>query len=122
MFTNGYMGGYGHMGGFGGGYGGGYGMGLIGGILGLIIHLAFAVAVIMVVVWLFKILFRKVEGFSSSSHTNFSMPTILNTKDNAMETLRNRYAKGEINTEEYKKMAAVLENKDYEDASEHKGE
>lgn len=108
------MGGYGHM-------GGGFGMGLIGGILGLIIHLAFTIAVIMIVVWLFRFLFRKMEGLTMPTN-GYVAPNAVSQKDTAIDVLRNRYAKGEVNTEEYKKMLAVLENKDIDIVENTKGE
>jgi putative membrane protein len=63
--------------------------------LGIIIHLAFTALVIMAVVWLFKALFR--SGSQNEPRTN------------ALEILKQRYAKGEITTDEYRHMKKELE-------------
>jgi putative membrane protein len=63
--------------------------------LGIIVHLAFTALVIMAAVWLFKALFRSNSQDESRS--------------NALEILKQRYAKGEITTDEYRLMKKELE-------------
>lgn len=63
--------------------------------LGIIVHLAFTVLIIMAAVWLFKALFR--SGSQNEPRTD------------ALEILKQRYAKGEITTDEYQRMKKELE-------------
>lgn len=76
---------YGFYGGFGG-----FGM-----ILGMVFHLAFAALVIFALIWLFK------KGANG----------VLRVSDNvgALETLKIRYAKGEVSSEDYQRMKKDLE-------------
>ena len=62
--------------------------------LGIIVHLAFTALVIMAAVWLFKALFR--SGSQNEPRTD------------ALEILKQRYAKGEITTDEYRHMKKEL--------------
>lgn len=63
--------------------------------LGMLVHLAFTALIIMAAVWLFKALFR--GGITNGVRTD------------AMEILKQRYAKGEITTDEYQRMKKELE-------------
>jgi Predicted membrane protein len=76
--------------GFGGGPLSWLGMGF-----GMIIHLAFTALVIMAAIWMFKALFR--GGHQIDKQTS------------AVEIVKQRYAKGEINAEEYQRMKKELE-------------
>ncbi|HWR44846.1 SHOCT domain-containing protein [Sporomusa sp.] len=76
--------------GFGGGPLGWLGMGF-----GMIIHLAFAALIIMAAIWMFKAVFR--GGHQVPQTTS------------AVEIVKQRYAKGEINAEEYQRMKKELE-------------
>ncbi len=62
--------------------------------LGILVHLAFTALVIMAVVWLFKALFR---------NSSLNEP-----RNDALEIVRQRYAKGEITTDEYHHMKQEL--------------
>lgn len=64
--------------------------------LGLITDIAFTALVIFGVIWAFKQLSRNGEGFRSN-------------KPNALELLKQRYAKGELSSEEYQHMKTELE-------------
>jgi putative membrane protein len=77
------------------GYGFGSSFGWLGMGLGMLMHLAFTALVIMAVIWMFKTVFH------GSSHTS--------NQAGAMEILKQRYAKGEINSEEYQYMKKELE-------------
>lgn len=74
--------------GFGGGPLGWLGMGF-----GMIIHLAFAALIIMAAIWMFKAVFRGGVPQTTS----------------AVEIVKQRYVKGEINAEEYQRMKKELE-------------
>lgn len=76
--------------GFGGGPLGWLGMGF-----GMIIHLAFVALIIMAAIWMFKVVFR--GGHQAPQTTS------------AVEILKQRYAKGEINSEEYHRIKKELE-------------
>ena len=80
--------------GFGGPFGGG--MSWLGAGFGLITHLAFTILIIMAAIWLFKAAFR-------GNYHNF------NQQNDAMEILKQRYAKGEISSEEFQRMKKELE-------------
>lgn len=77
------------------GYGYGSSMGWLGMGLGMIIHLAFSALIIMAVIWMFKTVFR--GGCRTYSQTG------------AVDILKERYAKGEITSEEYHGMRKELE-------------
>ena len=77
------------------GYGFGGPFGWLGMGLGMLVHLTFTALIIMAVVWLFKTLFR--GGITNGVRTD------------AMEILKQRYAKGEITTDEYQRMKKELE-------------
>ncbi|WP_312203582.1 SHOCT domain-containing protein [Anaerospora hongkongensis] len=62
---------------------------------GLITDIAFTALVIFGAIWAFKQLSRKGEGFSN--------------KPNALELLKQRYAKGELSSEDYQRMKLELE-------------
>jgi putative membrane protein len=62
--------------------------------IGMIVHLAFVVVIILAAVWMFKAVF---PGKSS------------NGSPGSVEILKQRYAKGEINSEEYRRMQHELE-------------
>lgn len=80
------------MGMMGYGYGGFGSWGWIGALIGGIIHLAFLAAAILGVIWLFKAVGR--PGQSESD---------------ALSILKRRYARGEINSDEYHRMKQELE-------------
>lgn len=61
-----------------------------GGWIGFIFMLVFLVLAVVVIVWLFKLLEREEQGRKSS-------------KSRALEILAERYARGEIDDEEYEK-------------------
>ena len=64
-------------------------------MIGMITHLAFAAMIIMAAIWMFKTVVRggkEVQG-----------------QTGALEILKQRYAKGEITTEEYQNMKKELE-------------
>ncbi|SFL49083.1 SHOCT domain-containing protein [Pelosinus propionicus] len=77
------------------GYGFGGPFGWLGMILGILVHLAFTALVIMAAAWLFKALFR---GGSQNE-----------LRIDALEILKQRYAKGEITTDEYQRMKKEME-------------
>ncbi len=77
------------------GYGFSGPLGWLGMGLGIIVHLAFTALIIMAAVWLFKALFR--NGSQNEPRTD------------ALEILKQRYAKGEITTDEYQGMKKELE-------------
>jgi putative membrane protein len=72
------------------GFGGGFGM-----MIGMITHLAFAAMIIMAAIWMYKTAVR--GGKEAQIQTG------------ALEILKQRYAKGEITTEEYQTMKKELE-------------
>jgi putative membrane protein len=76
------------------GYGFGGPFGWLGVGLGIFVHLAFTALVIMAVVWLFKALFR-----SGSPNE---------PRNDALEIVKQRYAKGEITIDEYQHMKKEL--------------
>jgi putative membrane protein len=77
------------------GYGYGSSLSLLGVGFGLIIHLAFTALIVMAAVWMFKVVFR------DECRTNGQV--------GAVEILKQRYAKGEITSEEYYRMKKELE-------------
>jgi putative membrane protein len=77
------------------GYGFSGPLGWLGMGLGMIIHLAFVALVIMAVIWMFKTVFR--GGYQAEKLTG------------AIEILKQRYAKGEVSSEEYQRMKRELE-------------
>lgn len=77
------------------GYGFGGPLGWLGMGFGMIIQLAFAALIIMAAVWVFKAVFR--GGHQAERQTD------------AIEILKERYAKGEITSEEYQRMKKELE-------------
>jgi len=93
------MGGWGNMmNGWGyGGYGsGGYGMM---GIAGMGMHLIFWIGAILLVIYLFR---------RNASHVH---NTSIGKNNAAMDILRERYARGEIDSEEYQSRKRDLESK-----------
>lgn len=79
------------MHGFGFGYGYGGPMSWLFGLLGLIMNLSFVVIAVLAAVWLFRSVFKKEEAPE-------------NFHPSAMEILKERYAKGELNSEEFARM------------------
>jgi len=77
------------------GYGYGSSMGWLGMGFGMIINLAFTALIIMAAIWMFKAVFR--GGHREEKPTD------------AIEILKQRYAKGEIASEEYQRMKKELE-------------
>ena len=77
------------------GYGYGSSMGWLGMGFGMIINLAFTALIIMAAIWMFKAAFR--GGHREEKQTG------------AIEILKERYAKGEITSEEYQRMKKELE-------------
>lgn len=77
------------------GYGFGGPLGWLGMGIGMIIHLAFAALIIMAAIWMFKAVFR--SGHQAGRQTD------------AVEILKQRYAKGEITGEEYQRMKNELD-------------
>lgn len=75
----------------------GYGssLGWLGMGLGMIMHLAFAIGTVLAVIWLFKAV------FPSGTRTG--------KKPTALELVKERYAKGEITAEEYRRIKQDLE-------------
>jgi putative membrane protein len=76
------------------GYGFGGPVSWIGMGFGFIIHLAFAALIIMGAVWMFKAL------FNSTHHSQ--------NEAVALDIVKQRYAKGEITAEEYRRMTKEL--------------
>lgn len=72
------------MGGFFGG------MGWVGMILGFIFFIAIIAGIILLIVWLVK--------------RTTQLPSELKTESKALETLKERYAKGEISKEQYEQI------------------
>jgi putative membrane protein len=77
------------------GYGFGSSFGWLGMGMGLLMHFEFTALVIMAVIWMFKAIFQ--GNLRTSNQTG------------AIEILKKRYAKGEINGEEYQRMKKELE-------------
>ncbi len=77
------------------GYGYGGVLGWLGMGLGVVIHLAFAALVILSVIWLFKTVFRSAQAIQ---------PGI-----DAVQIVKQRYAKGEISEEEYHRLLNQLQ-------------
>jgi len=75
------------------GYGFGGPLGLLGIGIGVIVHLAFVAMIILAAVWMFKAV---LPGKSSNGNPD------------SVEILKQRYAKGEINSEEYRLMKQEL--------------
>lgn len=75
----------------------GYGssFGLLGMGFGIIIHLAFTALIVMAAIWMFKVIFQ------GECRTNGQV--------SAVEILKQRYAKGEITSEDYQRMKKELE-------------
>lgn len=76
------------------GYGFNGPLGWLGLGIGMIVHLAFVVLIILATVWMFKAVF---PGKSSSS-----------SSPNSLEFLKQRYAKGEIDDDEYRRLKQEL--------------
>ena len=83
------MGGGGMMNGFGG-------FGLLGGLIGLIFNLGILVGFVWLIVW-------AVRQFTQTGHGNGSMHD-----QSPREVLQTRYARGEINREQYQQMLQDL--------------
>ena len=77
------------------GYGYGSSMGWLGMGFGMIMNLAFTALIIMAVIWMFKAVSR--DGHREEKSTG------------AIGILKERYAKGEITSEEYQYMKKELE-------------
>ena len=77
------------------GYGFGSSFGWLGMGLGLLMHVAFTALIVMSVIWMFKVVF------------NGTLRT--NRQIGAMDILKQRYAKGEIDSEEYQRIKKDLE-------------
>ncbi|SEJ82772.1 putative membrane protein [Propionispira arboris] len=77
------------------GYGASGGFGWFGFELGMITHLAFIAIILLAVIWMFKAVFPP--------HKSTNMPS------NALETLKSRYAKGELTSEEYQTIKKEIE-------------
>lgn len=77
------------------GYGFSGPLGWLGMGFGLITHLAFAALIIMTAIWMFKTVFR------GSTRADMQI--------DAIEILKQRYAKGEITSEEFHRMKSELE-------------
>lgn len=77
------------------GYGFGGPLGWLGMGFGVIIHLAFAALMIMAAIWMFKAVFHGGHGTERQA--------------GALEILQQRYAKGDITSEEYHHMKKELE-------------
>jgi len=83
-FGGGMMGGYGYGGGYGGGFCGGFGGGI--GWMGMALHALVWIAVIVAGVYLFR---------------RWSHHGCCTKKNNALDVLNDRFARGEISSEEY---------------------
>ena len=83
------MGGGGMMNGFGG-------FGLLGGLIGLIFNLAILIGIVLLIVW-------AVKQFSKTGHGNESL-----NSQSPREVLQTRYARGEINREQYQQILQDL--------------
>lgn len=77
------------------GYGFGSSLGWLGMGFGMIINLAFIALIIMAAIWMFKAVFRGGQP--------------VERRTGAVEILKERYAKGEITSEEYQRMKRELE-------------
>ena len=77
------------------GYGYGSSMGWLGMGFGMIMFLAFTALFIMVIIWVFKEVFRGVHRHEKTT--------------GALEILKERYARGEITSEEYQRINKELE-------------
>ena len=77
------------------GYGFGGPFGWLGMGFGIIIHVAVIALVVLTAIWMFKMVFR--GGNQVGRHSD------------ALEILKQRYAKGEITDEEYQCMKKVIE-------------
>lgn len=77
------------------GFGGFGGFGGIGMMVGMVFHLAFAALVIFGLIWLFK------KGPAGDLRISNNV--------GALETLKIRYAKGELSPEDYQRMKKDLE-------------
>ncbi len=80
--------------GFKGGMMGGHGSGIFGMVIGLIFLTAFIVGSVLLIVWI-------VRQFAPSSPSTLS-------SSNALEILKERFAKGEISKEEFSDMKKEL--------------
>ncbi|MDQ7093125.1 SHOCT domain-containing protein [Desulfosporosinus sp. PR] len=90
------MGGWGHMiGGWGNGYGYGYGMSM----MGFIMPLIFGVGIVLLAIYAFRRSGSRLQA-GEFSHRNA-----------AMDILRERYARGEIDTAEYQSRKQDLEGR-----------
>ncbi len=83
------MGGGGMMNGFGG-------FGLFGGLIGLIFNLGILVGFVWLIVW-------AVKQFTKTGHSNET-----SNSQSPREVLQTRYARGEINREQYQQMLQDL--------------
>jgi putative membrane protein len=96
------------MGGFGGccGYGwlGNFGsFGWIGLVFNLLILSAFVIGVVALILWLV----RRLRGKNAGA---YSPATIENAQNSPQDVLAIRYARGEIDSDQYKKMVSTLDS------------
>lgn len=83
------------MHGFGFGYGYGGPMSWIFGIFSLIMNLSFVVIAVLAAIWLFRSVFKKED-------------TAATGRPSAMEILKERYARGELTSDQFSKMKEEL--------------
>ncbi len=95
MMGPGMMGGYGGMGGMMGGFGAqGFAFNPLGAILSLVFWALIIAGIVLLVVWLVR----------NAGRTGLSAPS----SDPALETLKTRYARGEITKEQFEEMRRTL--------------
>ncbi len=90
------FGGFGHGYGMFGGFGRGYGYGLFGGYGSILFFIIVGVILFFLI--------RRNRHACHSTQSNFSKPSLGNDGNDAVEIVKARYARGEINQEEYKKI------------------
>jgi putative membrane protein len=73
------------------------GMGLLGGLIGMIFNLAIIVGIVMLIIW-------AVKRFTGGT-TNWNQPS---ASQSPREILQARYARGEINRDQYQQMLSDL--------------
>lgn len=81
------------------GYGWGNGFGMMGGVGGFIMMMLFGILLIGLI---FLLIFRGNNSCGTGHHTSVQ-------NNNALEILKSRYAKGEIDTEEFNQRKKELE-------------